>query len=140
MKVTSRQLAEVLLVNTFYKEREEVDDYVRVFSKYLIKSRKYVEYPSIIREYTHLYEQKSRIIEVVATVKYKLTSIKKIALKKLLRNFCNESYQFNIVEKVDKSIIGGVSLEFSDKRINATLNRQLSKLAKIFANHEVGSY
>ncbi|NLN14397.1 MAG: ATP synthase F1 subunit delta [Tissierellia bacterium] len=86
----------------------------------------------IIREYQSIYNEYNNILKVEAVTAIQMDEKAKEKLKLVLENKLGK--KVDIINKVDKSILGGVLLKMEGKIIDSTIRSQLKKLENLITN------
>jgi len=130
MKIKAKQYAQALYEMTFTKKEKQLDLYIKNFVKILAKNGDLKHALEILKHFTNIYNQQNNTIEIKVTTKTKLPEEVKDKLineLKKLENF-KDYKNFELIEKTNKDLIGGIKLEFEDQVIDASLKARISQL------------
>jgi F-type H+-transporting ATPase subunit delta len=87
----------------------------------------------ISKSFIQLYKQHKNILSAVITSANGIDEATRNKVKELIKT--TTQGEIELVEKVDKELIGGFVLKIGDKQIDASVSRQLNNLRKSFAEN-----
>lgn len=112
------------LLENIFEERILVESLN--FLYILMDKRRERELFLIIEEFKKLYNEYAGILNVVAVTAVSMEEVSRIKLANVLKFKLNK--EINLINKVDKSIIGGVILKLENKIIDNTILSQLKSM------------
>ena len=125
MKITSKQYAIGLYESTNNLPQAELAKRIKNFVGVLKKNNDFSLEKKIIQQYYKYYRAKRNISKIEITSNQKLDSE---ILNKILKKF---SKQIEIEEKIDQSLIGGITVKIDeDTLIDGSVKRKLEDLKK----------
>ncbi|MDQ1284420.1 MAG: F-type H+-transporting ATPase subunit delta [Patescibacteria group bacterium] len=130
MRITAQQYAQSLYEATKGKSQNEVGGLVEKFTQVLAKNSQLRLKDSIIKKFGSIYNQKNGIVEAEVTSREELEE----DVRKYVRTYVMTRYgakETVLVEKVDKSIGGGVIVRVGDEVMDGSVERQLVELKNI---------
>ena len=132
-KLTTKDLAELLLEITEGREESEIQKTMHEFVALLAKKRMIGKAEEIITEYRKKYNKKHGIIEATVTLIERLPEKTKLALREALKKQ-HGAKEVHMLEKVDARILGGMKVRIGDMIYDASLKNTLEQLeAKLTA-------
>ncbi|PIR78279.1 MAG: ATP synthase F1 subunit delta [Candidatus Magasanikbacteria bacterium CG10_big_fil_rev_8_21_14_0_10_36_16] len=123
-KISNKQFAEALYELTADLNVSDLDVVLKNFVNLLAKKHKIKQTKNIIAEFEIILKKKQGIVELEITSARELD---KGVVEKIKQAFAKE---VELIEKVDKSLIGGIRVKIADKILDASVKTQLSNLKK----------
>ncbi|NLW23200.1 MAG: F0F1 ATP synthase subunit delta [Tissierellia bacterium] len=114
------------LIDSIFKNR--VSNEMINFLYIIIDKRRERYILDIVKEYKKLFNEHENIIEVVATTAVPMEEKSITRLELVLSNKLNKKVK--LINRVDKTILGGVLLEIENKLIDGTVLGQLESIGK----------
>ena len=121
MKTTTKELAQVM--RTIILGSDDKLSTVNMIAAYLVSERRTKDLPVLMRELERLQIEKDGVMEVVATSAFPLSSAMKQELESLF-----PAQSVKLVERQDKSLIGGVTVSTLDHKADFSIRSKLQKL------------
>ena len=115
---------------------DNIDDTDSVANKvagFLIDNNKTSELGSIMRDVTSLRASEKGVVELTATSAFALDSEAKLMIEKLTEEHFKNVKKIIIHEVIDKSVIGGVNIDFANANLDLTIRAKLNKLREAVA-------
>ena len=103
---------------------------------YLLEERRTGELASIVRDVQRAWAERGTVV-VTATVAHSLSADARREIEARVRRVYPTAKRVIVAEQVDTSLVGGVQLEFIDRRIDASIAGELTKF-KLLAVHGKG--
>jgi F-type H+-transporting ATPase subunit delta len=109
---------------------EKISKITEGFILLLTTKRREAMMYDIAQSFVEQYKEKKKILTAVITTACGLDDdLRRKVLEIVKTSACSE---VELIEKVDKEIIGGFKLQVGDKRIDASIQKQIRKLAMSF--------
>lgn len=127
MKITVNQYAQTLFELTQKKKEEEIDKVISDFFKMVRKNRQLKQLPKIIEVFSLIWNDKKKIVEAEVTSAQELS----LETKSKIERYLQKKYgaeKVVIKSKLDKNIIGGITLRVKDEVFNYSIKETLKKL------------
>ncbi len=143
MKITAKQYAQVLFDLTKKKDSGDIDVIVLRFVKMLKKNRQINMLPKIIKKFIDIWNKEKGIVNVEVSSAEKL-SVKNINnIKNFVVNYWrkknklnnNKKVDVNLINNIDRKIIGGIILKIGDEVLNVSIRRKIQNLEKQLKNN-----
>ena len=133
MKISSQQYAQGLHELVVGKSQAEAKVVISDFLNFLVKNNDVVQANKIISSFDELVKKAAGELEIelvsARPLSKKIDELLKIYLKKK-----SGAQSFDIKEKINKEIIGGFILRYSDKVVDASLKQNLLDFQKQLSN------
>ncbi len=100
---------------------------------YLIDCGKVSELDSLLRDVMEIRAEDQGIMELVATTAHSLNAESRKSVEALVKSKFSATKEVVIHENIDKSVIGGVDLDFANANLNMTVRAKLNKLKEAVA-------
>lgn len=126
MQANAKQYAAALYVLTKDVSADDVDDIVTRFLVLLKKENAQYLSRSVLREYRTLLIKKNEMPEVTIKTPVALSS----QMVKMILVRMNLDVANNVIQDVDKRIIGGVAIKSNNQLFDLSLKRRLVRLAE----------
>ena len=133
MKIASKQYARALYELTIEAKKNELDGLIISFAKFLVQNNDLFKIDSIVDEFNDIFQAASGEIKVELTSAKQLPEEIKNKLKEYLIKRTG-SKEINLLEKIEKDIIGGFILRYNDLVIDGSLKNNLSNFKKQLSN------
>jgi F-type H+-transporting ATPase subunit delta len=117
------------LVETAFSGR--VSDYVYNFLRLLTVKKRMAHFPRIFSSFRGLYNERFDIAEIVVTSAMPLTA--DLREKITARMTAITGKTVSVIERVDKSILGGVVVDYGNTRLDGSVKTRLAELKKDIA-------
>jgi F-type H+-transporting ATPase subunit delta len=133
MRVTSKQLAQVLYEITDKKSKNEVQNSVADFARYMHKERKLKLAEKIIEQFGKIYNHKNGIVEAEAVSRKMLNESE----MRKVKHFVKERYgakEVVLKNIVDEKIKGGIIIKVGDEVMDGSVSGRITELRKILLN------
>ena len=101
------------------------------FIDIIIRKRRENYLEAIAREFLHQYKSHKNILTAIVTSAVGLDDKIRSEIMKIVRDSANAEVE--LVEKADNDLIGGLILRIGDKQIDASIQRKLLNLRKVFS-------
>lgn len=127
MKISNQQYATALFEATHGKSQSEINSAVANFVKILEKNNQVKNFNGIINKFSEIWNKEEGIVEAEVVSAEKLSG----ELVDKLSRFIKEKYktkEVSIVNKIDKSIKGGIIIKVGDEVMDSSVAGQLKKL------------
>jgi len=111
---------------------KKIQSYLLILLKILTEKRDVFLIPSCFKEYQNKYYQDKNILPVTAISAVALNENQSRRIISKLENLMNKS--IILENKVDKSCIGGIRLEYSGHMIDASIKNRFKKLQRDLKN------
>lgn len=121
-KISNKQFAEALFETTKGLKGEKLNEALRQFVLLLVKYHKLKQGSRIIAEFEKYAKKQAGVVEIEITSARKLSEITLDHIKKVFGE------QVESIEKVDETLLGGVTVKMEDKILDASLKTQLLNL------------
>jgi len=121
-KMSNRQYAQALYEVTVDLKGEDLKHAITEFVRILVRDHKLRQGENIIAEFVKYSKKQAGEVEIEVTSARELD---KTTLEKIKKIFGDK---VEAVTKVDKSLLGGVSVKLEDRILDASLKTQLNKL------------
>jgi F-type H+-transporting ATPase subunit delta len=121
----------IKILKTIFDGR--IDILTEKFIALLIKNNRETYLHEVVFSFVSLYNEQKNIKTAYITTAQPLNAENLAKLKELTRLIKADSV--NIVEKVDKSIIGGFMLNVDDYQIDASVQSKLKELERVFSSN-----
>jgi F-type H+-transporting ATPase subunit delta len=133
MKISSQQYAQGLHELVVGKSQAEAKVVISDFLNFLVKNNDVVQANKIISSFDEMVKKAAGELEIeivsARPLSKKIDDFLKIYLKKK-----SGAQSFDIKEKINKEIIGGFILRYSDKVVDASLKQNLLDFQKQLSN------
>ncbi len=110
--------------------KDKLDILTFKFLQLVTRKEREVLLDTICVSFIKIYKEHYNIITIKLTTSEKIDEQSKTELIELLSGDTNKT--IDLIEKVDKSLIGGFVLDMDDKKYDASIRHQLDKLKKSF--------
>lgn len=100
------------------------------FLQLVIRKEREIFLQNICEHFALLFKKHKNIITIEITTAYAIDDETRRKITDLLKDIQHKDIE--LVEKIDKNIIGGVVLKMDDRKFDASLRRQLLRLRKVF--------
>ncbi|HVU59640.1 MAG TPA: F0F1 ATP synthase subunit delta [Candidatus Saccharimonadales bacterium] len=134
MKASRRRIAGYIADRTLdgtFNARQATE-----LAAYLLEERRTGELASIVRDVQRAWAERGTVV-VTATVAHSLSADARREIEARVRRVYPTAKRVIVAEQVDTSLVGGVQLEFIDRRIDASIAGELTKF-KLLAVHGKG--
>lgn len=134
MKASRRRIASYIADRTLdgtFDARQATE-----LAAYLLEERRTGELASIVRDVQRAWAERGTVV-VTATVAHSLSADARREIEARVRRVYPAAKRVIVAEQVDTSLVGGVQLEFIDRRIDASIAGELTKF-KLLAVHGKG--
>ncbi|MCC7303681.1 MAG: ATP synthase F1 subunit delta [Bacteroidia bacterium] len=108
----------------------KVDAITSAYFQLMASKRRESYIPAIAESYIEKYKVRKKILTAVITTAYGLDDDVRAKVMKLVKD--SYSSEVELVEKVDKNIIGGFILRIGDKQDDTSLLRKIKMLTRTF--------
>ncbi len=125
VKISRKALAKYLVENS------TSDTLASEVAALLIDSNQTAELDSLMRDLNAMRSQVLGIVEVTARSAFSLDQQAKNEIEQLARKLFPSFKELIIHEEHDKTVIGGVNLNFPGMNVDLTLRRKLNKLKEL---------
>lgn len=129
MKISSRQYALSLYESVKDKSDMHIKQTIKEFAAILFKNRDIKIADDIIKNFIKICDDKDGLVNARVVVAEKLDT----AMAGLLENYIvkiAQAKKVNIIEEIDKSILGGVVINYGDNVLDGSLRTKLNELKK----------
>lgn len=129
MKVSAKQLAQILFDLTDEKSRSEGEKSVADFARYLRKERKLKLAGKIIEQFEKIYNKKNGIAEAEVVTAEKIST----EIEKKIKSHIEKKYHAKkavLKSVVDEDIKGGVIVRVGDEVMDGSVRGRLEELKK----------
>jgi F-type H+-transporting ATPase subunit delta len=129
MKVSPKHYATALYDLTENSSKEETAVLVKKFTEVVFKQGDASKTNDILRQFEKIWNEKNNIIkvEVVSAHKVSEKELKKIE-KYILKK--TNTKKVEVVEVIDKKVLGGVIIKYNDYIINSGVRRKIKEFTK----------
>jgi len=110
--------------------KDKLDVLTFKFLQLVTRKEREIFLDTISSSFIKLYKEHHNIITITLTSSEKMDEKSKKELIKLLSDQTHKT--IDLIEKVDKSLIGGFVLDMDDKKYDASISHQLERLRKSF--------
>lgn len=127
MRINVGQYAQALFEITQGKTKEQIDEAIANFLKYLRKKNQFRIASKIAEKFREIWNEHYQIFEVEVKSREELDS----ATLKKIENFIKEKYQAKeilIKTEIDPSIVGGVVIKTRGEVLDASVSGQIQRL------------
>jgi len=107
-------------------------EYVRNFLRLLTVKKRMAYFPRIYKSFRELYNDKFDIADIIVTSSMPLTPELREKITAKMSQITGKTV--SITEKVDKSVIGGVMVDYGNTRLDGTVKTRLEQLKKDMSN------
>lgn len=133
MKITAKKYAESLLASVEGKSKKEVEQATKNLLDILVENKDLKMSAQIINQFSKLWDKKNSISRVEVTSANELTkSTKKDVEKFVATKFDVKTVE--IVEKIDKSLMGGIVIRVGDRIYDGSLKSRVYDLKETIVN------
>lgn len=112
---------------------DDTDSIANKVAGFLIDNNKTSELGSIMRDVTSLRASEKGVVELTATSAFALDSEAQLMIEKLTEEHFKNVKKIIIHEVIDKSVIGGVNIDFANANLDLTIRAKLNKLREAVA-------
>lgn len=112
-------------------DKEDRSKLVQKIAAYLIENGKTSELNSLSRDVMQVRKSRDKIVELTAISSHKLSTPQIEAIKKTVFKMSPNAKEIIINERIDKSVIGGVRLEFANHLLDLSVSAKLNKLKQL---------
>lgn len=130
MKITPKIYAQVMLEGTHGKNNSQVIDFVKKIVNVLAKNHALSQEKNIINYFSKIWNDESSIVEASVSTAKKIDEKSLAMVKKHIKDDTGAK-EIVISEKIDKSIIGGVILEYDNKVFDNSLRTKINNLKRV---------
>lgn len=130
MKIPSKIYAQAILEGAHGKNNSQVIDFVKKIVSVLAKNHDLSQEKSIISHFSKIWNDESGIVEASVSTAKKIDEKSLAMVKKHIKDDTGAK-EVIISEKIDKSIIGGVVLEYDNKVFDNSLRTKINNLKRI---------
>lgn len=113
--------------------KDDNSDLARKIAAYLIETGKTSELNSLSRDIMQARKSRDGIVELTAITSHKLSESLKESVKRTVQKISPNAKEIIINQKIDKSVIGGVRLEFANHLLDLSVSAKLNKLKQLTA-------
>lgn len=117
----------------YVAEHIDENNLAEKIAAFLIENNKTSELGSIMRDVTDLRSSKLGVVELTARSAFPLSAVSKYEIETVVKNNFKDVRQIIIHEVADKSVIGGVNLDFANANLDLTVRNKLNKLREAVA-------
>ena len=128
-KVSSNNLAKVLIDITAEKSPDDTKKIVKDFVIYLRKKRLLKLVPQLLETFRKSYDEKHGIVEAEVRVQFRMDADTKRSLSDTLKKRYN-AHEVDITELVDERLIGGMKVRVNDEIYDASVKGRLQSLRR----------
>jgi F-type H+-transporting ATPase subunit delta len=112
----------------------KVSDYVRNFLRLLAVKKRMSCFPQILREFRTQYNEHFGLAEIVITSAMPVTAEQKSRITAKMAEITGTAKENIVVtERIDKALIGGITVEHGNTRYDGSVRTRLGELAKDIA-------
>lgn len=126
-KISPRKYAVGLYEAVKEKSKDEVDLIIENFLKILLKNNDFSLADKIVAEFSAYFKEQEGIIEAEVVTARKLSAEEEKELSQSIKGQL-AAKEIELVNKVDKSILGGLIIRFKDKLFDGSLKNRLEAL------------
>jgi F-type H+-transporting ATPase subunit delta len=120
------------LIDSVYGEK--VTDYVRNFLRLLAVKKRMSYFPQILREFRRRYNEHFDIAEITVTSAMPISQdLRGKIAAKMAQITGKPAENVLVTEKVDKTLLGGVVVDYGNMRLDGSVKTRLNELAKDIA-------
>lgn len=112
-------------------DKQSQQSLARKVAAYLIETGKTSELNSLSRDIMQARKAQDGVVELTALSSHKLSSAQLEDIKKTVFKISPNAKDIIINEKVDRSVIGGVRLEFANHLLDLSVGAKLNKLKQL---------
>ncbi len=128
MKFSRVKLAEQI-VSMLGKESQK--SLAMKVAAYLIENGRTSELNSLSRDIVQARKSQDNIVELTAISSHKLSDVQVESIKTTVKKISPNADNIIVNEKIDKSVIGGVRLEFANHLLDLSVSAKLNKLKQL---------
>ena len=115
----------VLVENTF---KDKTSDYVCNFLRLLVLKKRVAYFPQICNAFRILYNERFKIAEITVTSSMPLNDGLREKITQRMSQITGKAV--SLTEKVDKSVIGGIVVDYGNTRLDGSIKTRLAELKK----------
>jgi F-type H+-transporting ATPase subunit delta len=115
------------ILNAVFQSMNEI---TREFISIIVRKKREYALEAIAESFVHQYRQHKKILTAVITTAFGLDEDLRKKVHAIVKNAVNS--EIELVEKVDKDIIGGFIIRVGDKQDDTSIRTKIMKLNRVF--------
>lgn len=111
--------------------KEDQKKIAKKIAAYLIENGRTSELNSLSRDVVQARKSRDSIVELTAVSSHRLSASQIEEIKRTVLKISPNAKKININERIDRSVIGGVRLEFANHLLDLSVSAKLNKLKQL---------
>jgi F-type H+-transporting ATPase subunit O len=133
MKASRSHIASIIAEDSLKKGFSESE--AQSIAAYLMTTKRTTELDSLLRDIRDTWA-KHGFVEVTATSAYPLSEKTQQDVTAEVRKLYPDAKHIEIVETLDKSVVGGVRIEFANRQLDLSIQNELNKFKTLAVNRK----